>query len=90
MGGVDLVGVVAVICIFGLPMLGLVTRFALRPLVQDITAAIRAGSEEEMKDLRERLAALESRMEAQEEELDRLSEAERFHRELRSGEGGGG
>lgn len=86
----DLVGVVAVICVFGLPMLGLVTRFALRPLVQDITHAIRAGTEEEIQGLRERLAALERQMEAQQQELELLSDAERFHRELESGREAGG
>lgn len=88
--GIDLVGVVAVICIFGLPMLGLVTRFALRPLVQDITSAIRAGSEENMREVRQRLAALEDQVEAQQQELDRLSEAESFRRELESGRETGG
>lgn len=83
--GVDLVGIVAVICVIGLPMMGLVTRFALRPLVQDITSAIRAGSEEEMRDLRERLTSLEDRMETQQRELERLAEAESFHRELQAG-----
>lgn len=84
--GVDLVGVVAVICIFGIPMMGLVTRFALRPLVQDITQAIRTGNEDEVRELRRRVAELEQRLDVQERETERLSEAERFHRELRAGE----
>lgn len=84
--GTDLVALVAVICIFGIPMMGLVARFALRPLVQDITRAIRTGDEDEVRELRRRIAELEQRLEAQEQETERLAEAERFHRELRAGD----
>lgn len=86
----ELVGIVAVICVIGLPMGGLVLRFALRPLVQDLTTAMKGDARQELADVRERVAALEDRMEHQDELLERLAEAERFRRELESGEAGDG
>lgn len=86
----ELVGIVAVICVIGLPMGGLVLRFALRPLVQDLTTAMKGDARQELADVRERVAALEDRLEQQDELLERLAEAERFRRELESGEAGGG
>lgn len=81
----ELVGIVAVICLIGLPMGGLVLRFALRPLVQDLTTAMKGDARQELAETRERVAALEDRLEAQGELLERLVETERFHRELATG-----
>lgn len=81
----ELVSVVAIVCVIGLPMFGIVARFALRPLVQDFARAIRGASEDELNELHERLALLEERLDQQERAVNRVTEADRFHRELRAG-----
>lgn len=81
----DLIPIVAIICVIGLPMLGLVARFALRPLVQDLTTAIRGAAGDELEEVRERLARLETQIQLHEDQIGRLVETERFHRELESG-----
>lgn len=83
-----LVAVVAVICVIGLPMGGLVLRFALRPLVQDLTTAMKGDVREELAEVRERMTTLEKRLDAQDETLERLVEAEQFRHELDAGDGG--
>ncbi len=81
-----LVPITAIFFVIGLPVIGLVTRFALRPLVHDMAAAIRGGRDERSEELAERIARLEERLEEQDRQLDRLLEAERFRRALESGE----
>lgn len=81
-----LVPITAIFFVIGLPVIGLVTRYALRPLVHDVAAAIRGGRDERADDLGERLARLEERLEEQDRQLERLLEAERFRRALESGE----
>lgn len=81
-----LVPIMAIFFVIGLPVIGLVTRYALRPLVQDMAAAIRGGRDEQTQELAERLARLEERLEEQDKQLDRLLEAERFRQALESGE----
>lgn len=81
----DLIPVVAIICVIGLPMFGIVARFALRPLVKDLATAIRGASEDELNEIHERLALIEDRLDHQEEALQRISDADRFHRELQAG-----
>ena len=81
----ELIPLVGILCVIGLPMMGLVIRFALTPLAEKITQAIQAADREEVDELRERLVAMEELLEAQQQELERLEEAERFHRELSEG-----
>jgi hypothetical protein len=81
----DLIPIVAIICVIGLPMLGLVARFALRPLVQDLTRAIRGAADDELEEMRERLARLETQISLHDDQIERLVETERFHRELDAG-----
>lgn len=82
----ELVPIVAILCVIGIPMIGLVVRFALSPLIQDLSRAIRGGARDDLDEVKERLARLERQLEIQGEELQRLSEVESFHRELESGE----
>jgi len=82
----ELIPIVAILCVIGIPMIGLVVRFALSPLIQDLSGAIRGGARDDLEEVKERLARLERQTELQSEELQRLSEVERFHRELESGE----
>lgn len=81
----DLIPIVAIICVIGLPMLGLVARFALRPLVQDLTRAIRGAADDELEEMKERLARLETQISLHDDQIERLVETERFHRELDAG-----
>lgn len=80
----ELIPLVGILCVIGIPMMGLVIRFALTPLAEKITQAIQAADRDEVAELRERLVAMEELVETQQQELDRLQEAERFHRELSS------
>lgn len=80
----QLVPIVGVLCLIGIPMMGLVIRYALTPLAEEVTQAIRAADRDEVAELRERLVAMEGLVESQQEELHRLVEAERFQRELAS------
>lgn len=70
----------------GLPVGGLVVRFALRPLVHDIAAAIRGRSEPD--EVIQRLAQIEARLVSQEEHVTEVLEAHRFLRELEAGRSG--
>ncbi len=81
-----LIPIVAIFFVIGVPMIGLVSRYALRPLLNDLTAAIRGGREERVNELAARLLALEERLDEQDRQLERLVEAERFRQALESGE----
>lgn len=83
-----LIPLFAIFFIFGVPMIGLVTRFALQPLVKDVAVAIRGGREDWADAVVERLARLEERLDEQERQLERVVEAERFRRELEAGGSG--
>lgn len=83
-----LIPLFAIFFVIGVPMIGLVTRFALQPLVKDVAAAIRGGREEWADGVVERLTRLEERLDEQERQLERVVEAERFRRELEAGGSG--
>jgi hypothetical protein len=72
----------------GIPVTGLVVRFALRPLVQDIAAAIRGERKGGDLEIVERLERIETRLEEQDRRMGELLEASRFHRELEAGRPG--
>ena len=80
-----LVPLAAIFFVIGVPMIGLVLRYALRPLVNDVATAIRGGRDEQLQALDARLARLEERLESQDVQIERLLEAERFRRELEAG-----
>ena len=77
-----LVPIMAIFFVIGLPMIGLVTRFAIRPVIRDLGESVRGHRDEETAELAERLARLEERLEDQDRTLRRLEEAERFRRRL--------
>lgn len=84
-GLLNLMPLLAVLVLVGVPVLGLVIRYALSPLIQDLIRAIRGDARDGREEVAERLARMEQRLDAQETEIQRLAEAERFHQELRSG-----
>lgn len=81
---------VAILVIFGLPLGGLVIRFALRPLVQDIANAIRSnspasGDPAQIESLNRRLERMEQSLLEQEALTTRLLEVQEFDRKLGTG-----
>lgn len=83
----ELIPLFAIFFVIGVPVMSLATRFVLRPLIMDVTKAIRGGKTEEIAEIRERLSRLEMHLEEQGVQLDRLVEAEHFRRQLEAGSG---
>jgi hypothetical protein len=82
----EMIAFIALILIaVGLPVGGLVIRFALRPLVHDIAAAIRGQQDPGLVDVMQRLEQIDARLAGQEERTVELLETHRFHRELEAG-----
>jgi hypothetical protein len=85
-----IVMITAILVVIGLPVGGLVIRFALRPLVQDIANAIRssgpgAGGHDPWVTLSRRLERIEQSLIDQEAVTSRLLEVQEFDRKLRAG-----
>ncbi|WP_419161717.1 hypothetical protein [Candidatus Palauibacter sp.] len=74
----------AIFFVIGVPVLTLATRFALRPLVRDVTQAL--GPRREDRDtiarLADRISQLEDEARARDALVDRLADAELFRRQL--------
>lgn len=83
----EMIMIIAVTFIaIGIPVTGLVIRFALRPLVQDIATAIRGREPEEgTSEVLQRLERIEMRLEEQDRRTAELLEANRFYGELQAG-----
>jgi hypothetical protein len=85
------VAITAILVVVGLPVTGLVIRFALRPLVKDIASAIRsnaaaAGDPAQLESLNRRLERIEQSLVDHEALTTRLLEVQEFDRKLRSGQ----
>lgn len=80
-----LIGLAAVFFIFGVPIMSLAARFVVRPLIQDIAEAIRGKGAGRVEELERRLVRMEEALLDQDRLLARLSEAERFRRQLETG-----
>ncbi|CAN5785496.1 hypothetical protein BH23GEM11_BH23GEM11_10350 [soil metagenome] len=85
-----IVGITAIIVVIGIPVTGLVIRFALRPLVQDIANAIRSGGsgtrdQDQWASLNRRLDRIEQSLVDQDAVTSRLLEVQEFDRKLGSG-----
>jgi hypothetical protein len=85
MGGDTLVEVILAIAIVGIPAAALSLRFVLRPMLKDVTEAIRSIRQPTSPQLEQRLAELEEGQQLIGEQLKRLVEAERFRAQLHSG-----
>lgn len=81
----ELIPLFAIFFVIGVPVMSLAARFVLRPLIMDVTKAIKGGKAEEIAEIRDRLSRLETHMSEQAEQLDRLIEAELFRRQLEAG-----
>jgi hypothetical protein len=72
--------------VIGVPVMAIASHFVLRPLIRDLTGALRGVKGREKEDIEHRLSRLEDALLDQGRQLDRLVEAELFRRRLESGE----
>jgi len=78
----ELIPLLAIFFVIGVPVMSIAARFALRPLLKDFAQALGRGEPNGGEDLSERLAVLEARLVDQGHQLDQLVDAELFRREL--------
>lgn len=72
--------------VIGVPVMAIASHFVLRPLIRDLTGALRGVKGREKEDIERRLGRLEDALLDQGRQLDQLVEAELFRRRLESGE----
>lgn len=68
--------------VIGVPVMAIAAHFVLRPLIRDITVAIRGDREKEAESLERRLSRVEEHLLEQSRQVDQLIEAELFRRRL--------
>lgn len=72
--------------VIGVPVMSIAAHFVLRPLIRDMTEALRGVKGREKDDLEYRIGRLEDALLEQGRQLDQLVEAELFRRRLEAGE----
>ena len=82
----DLIPVMAIFFVIGVPITAAAIRWVLHPVLRDLIEAVRGERLSEDEDLQARLARLEETVHRQGEQMERLVEAELFRRRLESGE----
>ncbi len=85
----ELIPIVAIFFVIGVPVMSVAAHLVLRPLIRDLTGALRGGKADELDEIRERLSRLEGHLDLQGRQLAQLTEAERFRRQLESGRAAG-
>ena len=78
----ELIPIVGIFFIIGVPVMALTTHFVLRPMVKDIVLAMRGGSKDEMFELNRQIGELREEVARQESQIAVLAEAESFRRQL--------
>ncbi len=78
----ELIPIVAIFFVIGVPVMSLATHFVLRPLVKDIVKAMRSGSDDEFLVLEQQVAELREDVTRQENQLAVLAEAESFRTQI--------
>ena len=78
----ELIPVISIFFVIGVPVMSIAGHFVLRPLVRDIIQAISGRSLQEKSDTDERLARIEEALLHQGQQVDRLLEAEAFRLRL--------
>lgn len=80
----EIIAMLGIFFVIGVPALALATRFALRPLVRDLIEARgpRAKDRETIARLVERIDRLEREAVERDERLNQLTDAELFRRQL--------
>lgn len=81
----DLIPIVAIFFTIGVPVMSLAAHFVLRPMIKDLTGAIKGVKGEEKEDFEHRLTRLEDALLEQNQQLAHLVEAESFRRKLEAG-----
>ena len=70
----------------GVPVMSIAAHFVLRPLIRDLTAALRGVKGREKEDMEQRIGRLEDALLEQGRQMDQLVEAELFRRRLETGQ----
>lgn len=83
----ELIPIVAIFFIIGVPVMSLAAHFVLRPLVKDLVGALRGGTRDEMTALRAEISELQEKLARHETQLHTLAEAEAFRRRLETERG---
>lgn len=78
----ELIPILGIFFTIGVPVMSIAAHFVLRPLVRDVIQAIGGRSLQEKADTDERLARIEEALLQQEQQVDRLLEAEAFRLRL--------
>jgi hypothetical protein len=83
----SVIEILAIIFVLGVPSIALATHLVFRPLLRDIARAIRSEGADPGADseIERRLTCVEDVCERIEDQVSRLIEVERFHRELEAG-----
>ena len=84
MDGGEIIGLVAVLSIITIPSLGLVARFALRPIVESMLKLRESFDRQGTGVDAQRLTLLEQRVTDMQDSIERLTDAVEFDRQLRS------
>ncbi|MCG8467042.1 MAG: hypothetical protein MJB57_02395 [Gemmatimonadetes bacterium] len=85
----ELIPIVAIFFVIGVPVMSIAARFALRPLLKDLAEALGRGKVENQDHMRARIDRLETHLIEQGNRLDQLVDAALFRRELESRDGRG-
>jgi len=81
----ELIPIVAIFFVIGVPVMSIAAKFVLQPLLRELTSAIKGGKVEDVEELKERVARLEGHLLTQGRQLDQLVDAELFRRKLEAG-----
>ena len=81
-----LIPIVAIFFVIGVPVMSIAAHFVLRPLIRDLTGAIKGGRQAEEESLERRLSRVEDMLLDQNRQIDQLIDAELFRRRLEAGE----
>ena len=84
-----LIPLFAIFFVIGVPVMSIAAHFVLRPLIRDLTGAIKGGREEEKESLERRLSRVEDVLLDQSRQIDQLIDAELFRRRLEGSEPSG-
>jgi hypothetical protein len=81
-----LIPLLGIFFVIGVPVMSIAAHFVLRPLIRDLTEALRGVKGREKEDMAHRIGRLEDALLEQGRQLDQLVEAELFRRRLEAGE----
>ncbi len=86
---IPIVAIVGGLLCFLIPIAGFTARFAMKPIVESMArlreAQAAGGPASDVRQLEQRVAAIEHQLEGMDSSLQRLTEAKDFERQLQSG-----